>query len=174
MKRLLLLYSGLVFLAVFQLSCPYGAFAQQHGSPAPDFELTDLNGKIHRLSGYRGKVVVLNFWASWCPECLEEMPSLNAFYEKNSRKDIVVLGVTADRKKETVLTALRKVPVAYPVLLEPGGGVFIRKYTVIGMPTTVLIDRNGIIADRIVGRTDFGSASFSGKVMDILNKGRTQ
>ncbi|MBA4373266.1 MAG: hypothetical protein C0402_10465, partial [Thermodesulfovibrio sp.] len=117
-------------------------------------------------------VVLINFWASWCPECLEEMPSLDTLYMKFRKQDLVVLGITSDRMKEPVLEVLKKVPVTYPLLPETGGGVFIRKYTVVGLPTTVLVDRRGLIAERIVGRTDFGSASFFRKIEDLLNTGR--
>lgn len=162
----------LTLLLVLQ---PWGSrrAAAEQNTQAPDFELTDLNGKTHRLSDYRGKVVIINFWASWCPECLQEMPSLDGLYTKFRDQDLIVLGITSDRKKEPVLEVLKKTPVTYPLLLEPGGGVFIRKYIVIGLPTTVLVDRRGSIAERIVGRTDFGSASFSKKIRELLHPGRT-
>lgn len=147
--------------------------ATEQNTPAPDFELIDLAGKTHRLADYRGKVVIINFWASWCPECLEEMPSLDRLYTRFSKQDLIVLGITSDRKKDPVLEVLKKIPVTYPLLLETGGGVFIRKYIVIGLPTTVLVDRRGFIAERIVGRTDFGSASFSKKIQELLHTGRT-
>jgi len=162
-----------LFLALFfQLVVHDPAVAVQKGEPAPDFELSDLNGKTHRLADYKGKVVVINFWASWCPECILEMPSLNTLYEKNRTSGLVVLGITSDRNRETVLGVLKKTPVSYPVLLEgSGGGVFIRKYTVIGLPTTVIIDRKGFIAERIAGRTDFGTAAFSGRIQALLHSG---
>lgn len=158
----------LTLLLVLQPSGQRGASAEQN-TPAPDFELTDLSGKTHRLADYRGKVVIINFWASWCPECLEEMPSLNGLYTKFRKQDLIVLGITSDRKKDPVLEVLKKIPVAYPLLLETGGGVFIRKYVVIGLPTTVIVDRRGFIAERIVGRTDFGSVSFSRKIQELLH-----
>ncbi len=163
----------LAVLLVFQAAGPSAAHARQSDSPAPDFELADLDGKIHRLADYRGRVVIINFWASWCPECLEEMPSLNSLYKKFRRQDLVVLGITSDRKPETVREVLKKIPVAYPLLPESGGGVFIRKYTVVGLPTTIVVDRRGFISERIVGRTDFGSASFTGKIQELLHTGRT-
>jgi hypothetical protein len=85
----------------------------------------------------------------------------------------VVLGITSDRRKEPVLEVLKKIPVSYPLLLESGGSVFIRKYIVIGLPTTVLVDRRGFVSERIMGRTDFGSASFSKKIQELLDTGRT-
>lgn len=172
MKQSTATYTILFSLVVFFLALPQPAFSLQPGAPAPDFELADISGRMHRLSDYRGKVVIINFWASWCPECIEEMPSLDGLYAKLRKQDLVVLGIASDRKKEPVLEVLRKVPVTYPLLPETNGGVFIRKYTVLGLPTTVVVDRAGTIAERFVGRTDFGAASFSRKIQELLNTGR--
>ncbi|MBI4684927.1 MAG: TlpA family protein disulfide reductase [Nitrospirae bacterium] len=136
-----------------------------------DFTLTDLNGTPHRLSDFQGKVVLVNFWASWCRECVIEMPSLNGFYAANKNKGIVVLGITIDRKIENVLDALRKTPVSYPVLLDSRGDVFVKKYTVLGLPTTIIIDREGNIQDRFIGRVDFSDKSLTEKIQSLL-KGR--
>ncbi|MGC2063310.1 MAG: TlpA disulfide reductase family protein [Thermodesulfovibrionales bacterium] len=171
--ELLLRYLFVISILILLPSTQCLAENSGQGSLAPDFELTDLNGKTHRLADYRGKVVIINFWASWCPECLEEMPSLNGLYTKFRNQDLIVLGITSDRKKEPVLEVLQKIPVSYPLLLETGGGVFIRKYIVVGLPTTVLVDRRGFVSERIVGRTDFGSASFSKKIQELLHTGRT-
>jgi thiol-disulfide isomerase/thioredoxin len=148
------------------------AFSGQGLLRAPLFELTDLQGKTHRLADYAGKVVVINFWASWCPECIDEMPSLNALYEKLRVKGLVVLGITSDRKRAPVEQALRRVPVSYPILIETTGKVFVRQYTVIGLPTTVVVDRNGYIAERFVGKTDFDTPAFARKIQDLLDGGR--
>ncbi|MGE5237450.1 MAG: TlpA family protein disulfide reductase [Chloroflexota bacterium] len=147
------------------------AYAGAAQVQAPGFELSDLEGKTHRLSDYRGKVVILNFWASWCPECITEMPSLNALYEKFRGNGLVVLGIAADRKKEPAEKVIKKTGVTYPLLLEQTGGVFVRQYTVIALPTTVVIDKNGFIADRIIGSTDFDSQSFVKKVQALLDSG---
>ncbi len=167
-------YAGVIFILLIQLTFAGYIFAGQRNEIAPEFSLIDLNGKPHKLSDYRGKVVIINFWASWCPECILEMPSLNTFYEKNRGNDVAVLGITSDRKREPVLEVLKKTPVAYPLLLDTTGGVFIKQYTVIGLPMTYVIDRSGAIAEKIIGRTDFGSASFAGKIRDLLNSGRTK
>ena len=159
---------------VLQLSSPDGAYGAQGPEKAPLFELSDLQGKTHRLADYAGKVVVINFWASWCPECIDEMPSLNALYEKLRGKGLVVLGITSDRKQAPVEQALRRVPVSYPILIETTGKVFIRQYTVIGLPTTVVVDRDGAIAERLVGKTDFSTAAFARKIQDLLDKGRVR
>jgi peroxiredoxin len=145
---------------------PYG-FAEK-SDKAPEFELDDLRGQHHRLSDYRGKIVLINFWASWCPECIDEIPSLNKIYEKYKGKGLVVLGILADRKKEAAMKILTQAGVTYPVLFDTSGGVFIKRYTVIALPTTVVIDRNGLIVERIIGRIDFSSAAFVKKIENLM------
>ncbi len=156
----------IIALSVFCTSAL--CFTAYAAEKAPEFELNDLRGAHHQLSSYHGKVVLINFWASWCPECIEEMSSLNTLYERYRGKGLVVLSISADRKKEPVTAVLARTRVAYPVLLDTTGGVFIRHYTVIGLPTTVVIDRNGFIEERIVGRTDFTSPAFVKKIETLI------
>lgn len=136
---------------------------------APEFELIDIDGKAHRLSDYRGNIVILNFWATWCKECVAEMPSLDALYKKFKNGNFIVLGVSIDRKNDTVLKLLKKIPVSYPILLDKKGEVFVKRYTVIGLPTTFIIDGDGLIAERIIGGRDFNSGKFVKKIDNLLN-----
>jgi peroxiredoxin len=96
------------------------------------------------------------------------MPSLNKLYEKYEGKGLVVLGISADRKKEAALKTLMQTSVTYPVLLDTTGGVFIKRYTVIALPTTVIIDRNGFIKERMMGRIDFSSTAFVKKMENLM------
>ena len=157
----------IILVALFQLFVPPYGFAEK-SDEAPEFELDDLRGQHHRLSDYRGKIVLINFWASWCPECIDEIPSLNKIYEKYKGKGLVVLGISADRKKEAAMKILTQTDVTYPVLFDTSGGVFIKRYTVIALPTTVVIDRNGLIVERIIGRIDFSSAAFVKKIENLM------
>lgn len=135
--------------------------------PAPDFELSDTMGRSYRLSDFRGKVVVLNFWATWCNECIKEIPSLNSFAEKN-REKVLVLGLSSDRNPENVRAFLAKNPVRYPVLIDSAGDVFVTKYTVIALPATIIVDSNGLIAERLYGAQDFLSTEFQNKINRLL------
>jgi peroxiredoxin len=164
---------GIIFITLFLLAAPHCCLAAQVSEKAPEFELDDLQGAHHKLSDYRGKVVMINFWASWCPECIEEMSSLNALYERYRGKGLVVLAISADRKKDAAMTVLARTHVSYPVLLDTTGGVFIRHYTVVGLPTTIVIDKNGFIDERILGRTDFSSPTFVKKIEGLIS-GRKQ
>jgi peroxiredoxin len=120
-----------------------------------DFSLKDLDGKVWRLSELRGKVVLLNFWATWCPPCRKEIPDLDALYARFSNGDLVVLGVT-DEPKEKVAPLVSRLKMQYPVLLDPGH-VFETAYGVgvdQGIPKSFVYDRDGrMVAQAIDARS---------------------
>ncbi len=144
--------------------------AAENGKEAPDFQLTDLGGTVHALSGLRGNVVVLNFWATWCPECLVEIDSLSAFAEKYGKRGVVVLSVSVDKNEAALREFLGGHPVRFPVMIDREGDVFVRKYTIRGLPATIIIDRQGIIAARMLGAQEFLSKDFTGKIDGLLGK----
>jgi peroxiredoxin len=156
-----LLFSAIIILAHYPGSIYADTVKKEK---APDFELDDMQGLKHRLSDLHGKVVLINFWASWCRECISEMPSLNALYEKFNKKDVVVLGVSTDSNTEDIKKGVGKTHVTYPVLIDRKGDVFEKKYAVMGLPTTVIVDKNGYIAGKILGSLDFTSAVFMNKI----------
>ena len=118
--------------------------------PAPDFALPDMDGRIHRLSDYRGRVVIVNFWATWCPPCREEMPSLQRAREALRADGVEVLAVDVGEDEDTVFTFTADYPVEFPLLLD-GDGAVIGEWPVKGLPTTFVVDANGRIAYRAVG-----------------------
>ena len=170
MKRLTTCCVLIILIGVFHLPIPGYVHSAQVSDKAPEFELDDVQGMHHRLSDYHGKVVLINFWASWCPECIGEMTSLNSLYAKYRGKGLVVLGISADRTKDPVMKVLKQTNVTYPVLLDSTGGVFIRHYTVIGLPTTVVVNKKGLIAERVIGRTDFDSTAFMNKIESLISE----
>jgi len=113
------------------------------GFLAPDFALKDLNGQTVRLSDFRGKPVLLNFWAAWCPPCRKEMPDLQNFYERYGEK-IVLLGVNWGEDAKTVKEFLDRYGVKYLNLLDERGTAFVL-YKLTGIPTSFFIDREGYI-----------------------------
>jgi peroxiredoxin len=138
--------------------------------PAPDFELADAQGTMHRLSEFRGNVVVMNFWATWCGECVGEMPSLDGLYEQMKSDGLVVLGISINRNWDDI--SGMKQHVSYPLLLDNKGDVFVKKYTMTRLPVTIIIDRNGVIVDWIFGSRDYRSSDFI-KSMNLLVHGKT-
>ncbi len=161
-----------LFLISGPLIFPPGTCAAAVREQAPGFELPDNHGVLHRLSDFRGKVVVLNFWASWCPECVREMPSLNALYSRFKNEGLVALGISIDREWSAVEKTTGGLAIAYPVVMDNKGEVFVKKYTVTRLPATVIIDRDGAIVQKLVGSQDFVSQTFIEKMEKLLNEGK--
>jgi peroxiredoxin len=121
-----------------------------HAEPV-DFELQGLDGKTYRLSDYRGKWVLVNYWATWCPPCREELPELEVFHSNHKDKDAVVLGVAMERiKKERLQKFVEAQFLSYPILMmDPAASTELGR--VPGLPTSYLIDPQGELAARQVG-----------------------
>lgn len=111
---------------------------------AQPLELDDIDGNSHSLEDYRGKIVVLNFWATWCPPCVEEIPSLGRLQQAFSDEDLVVLSVDIGESRKEVDAFLQQVPADFPVLLNPDGTT-VKQWKIIAFPTTFVIDRGGFI-----------------------------
>ena len=119
------------------------------GKTAPDFELETLEGKKTKLSDYRGKKVILNFWASWCPPCREEMPEFQRIYSEN-RDKLVVVGVNLQESRENAEAFIEKLSITFPILLDPNSQVK-DMYNVFTQPVTYFIDESGKIVDKKFG-----------------------
>jgi peroxiredoxin len=121
---------------------------EESDMPAPEFELPDLEGNLVRLSDYRGKVVVLNFWATWCGPCVREMPMFQQFQDRYPQ--IVMLGVDEEESPETVQDFIQKMGLTYTILLDEKADLG-RDLRVNFLPTTYLIDELGDIRFRHYG-----------------------
>jgi peroxiredoxin len=115
-------------------------------APALDFSLQTVDGQTIELGDYRGQVVLLNIWATWCPPCRAEMPDLEAYYREHKMDGFVVLAVNSGESAETVAAFLEEQDFTFPVLLDPDGEVM-SGYKVRGLPTSFFIDRGGIMRD---------------------------
>lgn len=125
----------------------------QKGNMAPDFVLTTSAGEQTKLSDYRGKKVILNFWATWCPPCKAEMPNIEEFYKGNQSKNIVVLAVnltTAEKNKDDIQQFIKKDGLTFPVLLDEKGNIG-TLYQAFTIPTSYIIDSKGIVQQKFVG-----------------------
>lgn len=123
---------------------------------AADFELTTLDGDEIKLSELRGKKVIVNFWATWCPPCIEEMPDLQSFYEKNKDNNIEILAVNLtnlDDGEEAVRSFVTEYGLTFPVPLDAEGEVG-TSYGVFTIPTSYILDEEGRIFQKVVGAMD--------------------
>ncbi len=147
-----------VFVVIAALLVIMGAkaFINHHanlmGKPAPDFVLKTYDGRTVRLSDYRGKVVLVNFWASWCHECSKEAPAVEAVWEKYRDKGVMVIGPAYMDQPDESMAFVAKYGLTYPVGLDVQGRIY-QLYHVKGIPETFVIDRNGTVVGHIVGAT---------------------
>lgn len=134
---------------------PKSAESQIEGTPAPDFTLPDLNGTNHTLSNYKGKVVFLNIWATWCKPCKDEMPSMEKLYQKFKNRDFVMLAVSVDKDgKKAVEPFMKEYGLTFPALLDPAG-VTSKLYKTTGVPETFIIDKKGVVIHKVIGPRDW-------------------
>ena len=114
------------------------------GSPAPDFALRSTNKENIRLSEHLGEVVLINFWATWCGPCRQQMPLLDALYSKYQRAGLVLLGINIDEDRDDAIEMAQTLKVGYPILFDDRKDVS-RAYQPDSMPLTVIIDREGVV-----------------------------
>lgn len=124
--------------------------APKIGEVAPEFTLLDVNGKPTGLSDFRGKTVVMNFWATWCPPCRKEFPELVKLHDRNVDRGLVVLGVDLQESPDIVRNFLNEFGANYPVVIDTKGDVA-SQYRLLGLPTTYFIDGEGVIRAQHVG-----------------------
>jgi len=135
-------FPRLLMACLVSLMCVSLAGAAAVKGPAPNFTLKSMNGKNLKLSEMTGNVVLINFWASWCGPCREEMPLLNALHKKYAPLGFTVLGVNVEEQLDGARGFLSNVPVDFPILLDNTNKVS-KQYKVVAMPTTVVVDRDG-------------------------------
>jgi len=119
------------------------------GAPAPEFELTSLSGEQIHLGKFRGQVVLVNFWATWCGPCRVEMPVFQSRFEKYS-DELAILVVNVQEDPEDVQDFMNELELTFDAFLDPGERVY-RQYLVTGLPTSYLIDRDGILRIQHIG-----------------------
>ncbi|MBA2446933.1 MAG: redoxin domain-containing protein [Chloroflexi bacterium] len=124
--------------------------AAQVGSQAPEIGIADLEGRRVTLDSLRGRIVLVNFWASWCPPCEKEMADLQTLYAEESGRGFMVLGVNEGEEPERAAAFMKKKGITFPTVLDADMDVT-RRYQVFGLPNSFLIDQDGIVRARVVG-----------------------
>jgi thiol-disulfide isomerase/thioredoxin len=156
----------LVLIAVSAF--PFSVMAAETSAPAPAIALPLLQSKeILRLEDLRGRVVLLDFWASWCGPCRESLPQYQKLRDEYTRADFEVLAVSLDEDIEEALGFLKQVPLQFPLLHDPEGKVA-SAYALKGMPSSYLIDRNGILRSQHVGFQMRDLPSLRAKIAQLI------
>jgi len=135
--------------------------------PAVDFSLKDLSGQEQNLSSYAGKLVFLNFWATWCGPCRTEIPSMEELYLELQNQGFVIVALNSQETDEQVADFVENVGMSFPVLLDTGGRVG-AAYSIRAIPTTYIIDPQGYILGRMVGTRDWYTPEIISLVGDLL------
>ena len=136
---------------------------------APDFTLANPDGRKVTLKDFRGKVVFLNFWATWCESCRDEMPSMQRLYREFKGKDFEIVGVNVKDKRPDALAFVKKLQVTYPIVLDPDGEVGLL-YGAFGMPLSYLIDKKGRVLARLLGPADWYSPGARNLIKTLLEQ----
>ena len=140
--------------------------APQVGKRAPDFQLPDLEGQSVSLSEFQGKPVLLNFWATWCGPCRQEMPHIQGIFEEKSDTDLIILAVDIGEELSTVNNFLQNGNFSFTVLLDTKQEISL-KYNIRAIPTTFFIDKDGIIQEIKVGAFS-NTAEIEGLLSNII------
>jgi peroxiredoxin len=142
----------------------------REGIPAPDFTFPGLDGKNTSLSDYKGKVVLVNIWATWCLPCVEEMPSMQKLYNEFNGKDFEILAVSIDAAGvDAVAPFMKKHKLSFPALMDPKGTIKSR-YGVTGIPESFIIDKKGVLVGKIIGPRDWATQEVFGYIQDLIQR----
>lgn len=142
-----------VAVFLFAVSIYMTAAAEQVGQKAPELELNNLQNQMVKLSSHRGKVVYLDFWASWCGPCRKSFPWMNAMKKQYEKDGLEIISVNLDKKREDLDKFLKKIPADFIVLPDPAGDSA-KRFELKGMPSAIIIDRTGNIVSAHIGFKD--------------------
>ncbi len=167
---ILFLFSTLIFSCTKKVDNTPTTISEENRKEAPDFTLSTLDGGVVQLSGFKGKVVLLDFWAEWCGPCKKAAPTVISLYKNYKDKGLRVFGINLDDIKDIdkVRSYVKNENVPYPILLE--GFPAANKYSVSGIPKFVLIDKNGKIAFEVTGALDNLESILKVNIESLLNE----
>jgi len=153
---------------VSQENSAHAPLVAQRGMPAPDFELQDTSGKVWKLSGLRGQVVFVNFWATWCPPCREEMPSMLELHKAMPQDRFKMLTILSNDDPTLAINFLAKVGADFPVLLDPLAETG-KAYGLTGVPETFIVDKKGVLRQKYLGPRHWSSVEAQKMIMSYIN-----
>ncbi len=171
-----LLAASFLWLTAMAPSAPSGSNGKSYSPTeidkldkqmAPDFTLKDLKGNAVTLSSLKGKVVLLNFWATWCPPCVAEMPELNKLHKKMGPRGLEIVAVSTDNSISYARDYVSKHNIEFKVLYDENRTAT-RLYKVFSMPTTFLIDKHGVIVEKFFGDYEWADSDMMKKIEKLL------
>ncbi len=166
MKRLL---ATLVMTLLTTVGGQAAGFEPRAATPAPDINARDLGGTVKTLADYNGKVVLLNFWATWCPPCQREMPSMERLRVKMAGRPLEIVALDSAEPAADVNAFLSKMKLGFPILLDPDGSNT-KRWKVFALPTSFLLDENGRIRFILTGPTEWDEGEALQIVESMLPK----
>ena len=161
MVSLALLVAGIMIITPLQ--------AEEKKVLAPDFTLKSRSGENLKLSEFRGELVMINFWASWCGPCRQEMPELERLYQRYKSLGFTILGINQDDKPRNAEKMLKQIPVSFPILFDEKHEVS-DQYHVAAMPTTILLNRDGTIRDIHQGYRPGMEADYQKQIEEMIKE----
>ena len=156
-------------LVLFITSCGQGPKVATVGKPAPDFTLVDLEGKTWTLSELKGQVVFVNFWATWCPPCREEMPSMQRLYTMLPKDKFKMLAILSQDDPALAKHFAAKLGIAMPILDDQANNIG-PKYGLTGVPETYIVDKNGVLREKFIGPARWDSPQFVRMLTTYINQ----
>jgi peroxiredoxin len=148
-----------------------GIIAVEPRTPAADFTLPALGGEDVRLSELTGKVVLINFWATWCGPCRDEMPAMEQLWTRLKDQGFTILAISLDNKRSRsrVDKFIKKFKLTYPILLDPEESVSDR-YRTVGLPTSYVVAKDGTIAGKVIGPLDWSTPAVTSIIEGLLSE----
>ena len=168
MKKIRLLILALCVLPTIS-GCGNAPQKAVVGGMAPDFSLYDSKGEVRTLSELRGKVVFVNFWATWCPPCREEMPSMQRLYSKMPKDKFEMLAILENDKPERAVAFAAQLGITLPILYDEEKRAW-PKYGLTGLPETFIVDKQGVIRKKFIGPAEWDSPEFMQLLMGYINQ----
>ena len=157
-----------VSIALFIAGCGESQVASV-GKPAPDFDTVDLQGNVWSLSKLRGKVVFVNFWATWCAPCREEMPAMQRLYVKMPKDKFEMIALFNNDKSEVAKNFVAKLGITFPILSDEFNFAG-TKYGLTGLPETFIVDKQGVIREKYIGPAEWDSPEFVSMLKKYINE----
>ena len=155
MKRFFFPITVICFLCLLT-ACSQAPQVATVGQPAPDFTLVDTKGTTWQLSQLKGKVVFVNFWATWCPPCREELPSMQKVHAFMPEDRFLMLSILSNDQLSLADAMLAKIGATFPILIDPNNKAA-QAYGVTGVPETYIIDKQGILREKFIGAVQWDS-----------------